>query len=66
MTTDNITDAQIIDALGGTTALARKLGLSRNTVQSWKTRDCIPTKYKIDDAHRAMWRKGKRIVMDNA
>lgn len=36
------TASDIIDALGGTSAVARELGLPPSTVSSWKSSDNIP------------------------
>lgn len=44
---------EIIDALGGTTAVAAARGLPATTVASWKTRGSIPCVYwppLVDDA----------------
>ena len=38
MKPDAMTDGQIVDALGGPSALAKRFGLQRNSVCNWKTR----------------------------
>lgn len=59
-------EKEIIQALGGATYVARKLGIeSRHTVQAWIERG-IPGKYKVEDNHRALWRKGARLALENA
>lgn len=65
-----ITDSQIIAALGNAGEVAKLLGLSRNTVQSWIVRG-IPSKYKVQTHHRALWKRGERkarglsVVLNN-
>lgn len=58
------TDKQIIEALGGVVEVASKLNIkSRHTVQAWLERG-IPAKYKIEDKHRALWRKGAKLAQE--
>ncbi|MBU8543977.1 MULTISPECIES: carph-isopro domain-containing protein [Roseomonadaceae] len=46
-----MTDADLIDALGGATTCARLLGLARGRVAMWRTRGAIPAEH-----HLALWR----------
>jgi hypothetical protein len=57
-----ISDAQIIAALGGPAKLARKLGLmNRQTVQAWIKRG-IPAYIKLNNAR--LIAKGRRLAND--
>lgn len=46
-TKDLEADRALIDALGGTSKLAAKLGISAQVVTNWKTRG-IPARVKLD------------------
>ena len=47
------TASELIDELGGSTALAAALELPSTTVASWKSRGVIPPPYWTDIIHRA-------------
>lgn len=46
-----MTDAEVIDALGGATAVAQKLGVKRSRVTMWRTRGVISSAF-----HLVVWR----------
>lgn len=51
--------AKIIEALGDTAVLAKKLNLRKPTVQAWKKRGIPP---KIQLAHPRLIAKGRRLA----
>ena len=53
-------DKKIIEALGGSAKLGRKLGLGRQTVQAWKHRG-IPPKWRL--SHMALFKRGERMAL---
>lgn len=54
---------KIINALGGTSKVARLLGLTPPAVQAWKKRG-IPPRIQLD--HPRLIAKGKRLAMKAA
>lgn len=61
---DDITDRELIDALGGPMAVLRRLGLPRNygltRICNWRARG-IPYKARLE--YLDMWQEAGRIVL---
>lgn len=51
---------QIIDALGGTVAVARELDLAPTTVSSWKSANSIP-RWRLGEIRRLAERVGVEV-----
>ena len=57
-----ITESEkIINALGGTLKLAKKLNMREEAVQAWKKRG-IPPKHIL--AHQRLFNRGKRLAKE--
>lgn len=57
-----MTTTQIIDALGGTSFVAKSLDLTPSTVSSWKTSGNIP-KWRMDNIKRLADEKGVSLTV---
>lgn len=59
-----MTAAEIIDALGGATAIGREIGAPTTTVHGWKRTGSVPA-WRIDALVDLAKRQGKSISADH-
>ena len=58
-----MTFAEVIEALGGSTALAEALGRPEGTVSAWKSRDSIPPDMWAAIVEEARSQKNKAVSL---
>lgn len=59
------TVSELIEALGGSTQLARRLSVPVSTVGAWKARGSIPARYYMTLVQIAKERKVKGVTLQN-